>query len=224
MSVISRFVTTQALGFGVSGTGDGGGAEGVCTLGDAFALGDFPEGEEEDLDIQPHAQLTCVAQVEGYALTEGEVVAAVHLRQAGNAGAYAHAVAAGGGIEGGHLFGNPGARADEGHVAGEDVEQLGEFIQRAGAQKLADPRGAVFVRQQVALSIAGIAHGAELNDVEGQALAPHSCLQEKGIAALEDEQKQYNSQQDGRNEQQEQQREGKIAHSLARSLIEGATV
>ena len=50
------------------------------------------------------------------------------------------------------------------------------------------------------MSVAGIAHGAELDDVEGQALAPHSSLQEEGISTLEDEQKQYNSQQDGRNE------------------------
>lgn len=70
----------------------------------------------------------------------------MHLSQAGYAGAYAHAVAAGGGVEGGHLLGNPGARADEGHVADEDVEQLGELIQRAGAQKLANPGGAVLVR------------------------------------------------------------------------------
>ena len=113
MGVISRLITTQALGFGVAGNGDGCGAEGVCTLGDAFALGDFPEGEEEDSDIQPHAQLAGVAQVVGHALAEGEVVAAVHLRQAGYTGAYAHAVAAGGGVEGGHLLRNPGAWADE---------------------------------------------------------------------------------------------------------------
>lgn len=186
--ICSRFITTQALGFGVTGCGDGDGAEGIRTLGDAFALGDFPEGEEEDLNIHPHAQLAGVAQVESDALTEGEVVSAVHLSQAGNAGAYAHAVAAGGGIKGGHLLRNPRARADEGHVAGEDVEQLGEFIQRAGTQKLTNPGGALLVRQQVALSVAGIAHGAELNDVEWQALAPHSCLQEEGISALEDEQ------------------------------------
>lgn len=99
------------------------------------------------MDIQPHAQLAGVAQVVGDALTEGEVVAAVYLSQAGNAGTYAHAVAAGDGVEGGHLLGNPGARADEGHIAGEDVEQLGEFIQRAGAQELANPGGAILVRQ-----------------------------------------------------------------------------
>ena len=111
--ILSRLITTQALGFGVAGSGDGDGAEGIRTLGDAFALSDFPKGEEEDLDIQPHAQFAGVAQVVGDALTEGKVVAAVHLSQAGNAGAYAHAVAAGGGVEGGHLLGNPGARADE---------------------------------------------------------------------------------------------------------------
>lgn len=145
--ICSRFVTTQALGFGVAGGGDGYGAEGIRTLGDAFALGDFPEGEEEDLDIHPHAQFAGVAQVVGDALTEGEVVAAVHLSQAGNAGAYAHAVAASGGVEGGHLLRNPGAWADEGHVTGEDVEQLGELIQRAGAQEPANPCGALLVRQ-----------------------------------------------------------------------------
>ena len=224
LSVISRFVPTQALGFGVSGTGDGGGAEGICTLGDTFALGDFPEGEEEDLDIHPHAQLAGIAQVEGYALTEGEVVATVHLRQAGNAGAYAHAVAAGGGIEGGHLLGNPRARADEGHVAGEDVEQLGEFIQRAGAQKLANPGGALLVRQQVTLSIAGIAHGTELNDTEATATTPHALLQEERVPTLEDEQEQQDNQQEGRNEQQQHSGKEEVTRSLARSLIEGAAV
>lgn len=111
--ILSRLITAQALGFGVAGSGDGDGTEGVCTLGDALTDSDFPEGEEEDSDIQPHAQLAGVAQVVGHALAEGEVVAAVHLRQTGNAGAYAHAVAAGGGVEGGHLLRNPGARADE---------------------------------------------------------------------------------------------------------------
>lgn len=74
------------------------------------------------MDIQPHAQFAGVAQVVGDALTEGEVISPVHLCQPGDTGANPHAVAARSGVEGGHLLGNPGAGADEGHVAGEHVE------------------------------------------------------------------------------------------------------
>lgn len=217
--ILPGLVAAQALGFGVFG---GGAGEGVRALGDAFVQGDFVEGEEEDFDIEPGGELAGVSQVPRDALAEGEVVAPVHLREAGDAGADAHAQAAGGGFEGGHLLRHPGAGADEAHIADEHVDKLRQLIQRGGAQEFAYPGGAFFIRQELAFRIRGVGHGAEFDDVERQALATDTFLQEEGIAALEKQQRHEDEQQERGEGEQHEQRGGKVAHALARPLVKGA--
>lgn len=146
----------------------------------------------------------------------------MHLSQAGDAGADAHAQAAGGGIKSSHLLGNPRAGADEGHVALEDIEQLRQFIERGGAQELAHEGGAFLIRQEIAFRIAGVGHGAEFDDAEGLASPADAGLQEEGVAALEEHEQNQDEQQQRRERQQQEEREEDVADALARALVEGA--
>ena len=221
--ILAGFVAAEAAGFDILGRcGGHDGAEGIHTLGDAFRQGDFPEGEEEDFHIEPDGELAGVAEIPCDALSEGEVVAPADLGQTGDAGADAHAQGAGGAVEGIHLLRNPRAGADEGHVALEDVEQLGELIQRGGAQELAHEGGAFFVREEIAFRIASVGHGAELDDAEGLAATADAGLQEEGVAALEEHEQNQDEQQQRRERQEQEEREEEVADTLARALVEGA--
>ena len=223
LSILAGVVAAEAAGFDILGRGGGHhGAECIDSLGDALRQGDFPEGEEEDLHIEPDGELAGVAEIPRDALAEGEVVAPADLGQTGDAGADAHAQSAGDAVEGGHLLRNPRAGADEGHVALEDVEQLRQFIERGGAQELAHEGGALLIRQEIAFRIAGVGHGAELDDMEGLAATADALLQEEGVAALEDYKQQQDEQQQRRERQQQEEREEEVADALARALVEGA--
>jgi len=216
--ILPGFVAAQAFGFGVFG----GGGEGVRALGDAVVQDYFVEGEEEDFDIQPRGEFAGVAQVVRDALAEGEVVAPVHLGEAGDAGADAHTVAPGAGVEGGHLLGYPGAGADEAHVAQQHVDEFRQFIQRGGAQEFAHPGGAFFIRQELAFRITCVGHGAEFDDVEGQAAAADAFLQEEGVAALEEQQHHEEEQQERGEGEQHEQRGGEVYDAFAGPLVECA--
>ena len=216
--VLSRLIATQAFGFGVFG----GGGEGVRALGDAVVQRDFVEGEEEDLQVQPRGEFAGIAQVVRDTLAEGEVVAPVHLGEAGDAGADAHAVAPGAGVEGGHLLGYPGAGANEAHVAQQHVDEFRQLIQRGGAQEFAYPGGAFFIRQEVAFRIACVGHGAEFDDVEGQAAAADAFLQEEGVTALEEQQCHEDEQQERGEGEQHEQRGGEVYDAFAGALVECA--
>ncbi len=221
--ILAGLVAAEAAGFDILGRGGGDdGAEGIHTLGDAFRQCDFPEGEEEDFHVEPDGELAGVAEIPRDALAEGEVVATADLGQAGDAGADAHAQGAGDALEGVHLLRNPRAGADEGHIALEDVEQLGEFIERGGAQELAHEGGALLIRQELAFRIASVGHGAEFDDAEGLAAAADAGLQEEGIAALKEHEQNQDEQQQRRERQQQEEREKEVADALARALVEGA--
>lgn len=127
------FVATQGDGGGIFRWDDVGGGvfvdEGVRALGDALAAYDFVEGVEEDEAVHARGEIALVAQVVADALAEGEVVASEDLGKACDAGPYGHAPLLGVLGEGFHLFGYPGAGADEAHVSHDDVEDFREFVQ-----------------------------------------------------------------------------------------------
>ena len=71
-------------------------------------------------------------------------------------------------------------RADESHVALEDVEELGELVDRGGADEAADLGEAVGIGEELALGIALISHGLELHDLEDFAMKTRALLVEQG--------------------------------------------
>lgn len=70
-------------------------------------------------------------------------------------------------------------RADESHVALEDVDELGELIDRGGADEAAYLGEANGIGQELALGITLIRHRLELNHLENLAVKPWPLLEEK---------------------------------------------
>lgn len=121
-----------------------------------------------------------VLQVVGYLFVDAQVVAAVGLRQTGDAGADAVAAA----LVGGHVFvvvGHPWAWADERHLAADDVDELGQFVQREAAEDFARSGHAVLCRTVVDVVVGG--HGAEFHAHEVVAAQTGASLAVKHGAA-----------------------------------------
>lgn len=80
----------------------------------------------------------------------------------------------------GEVLGQERPRADERHVALEDVDELGELIDGGGADEAAYLGEAVGIGEEVALGIAFIGHCLELDDLEDLAVKTRALLIEQG--------------------------------------------
>lgn len=80
----------------------------------------------------------------------------------------------------GEVLGQKRTRADECHVALKDVDELGKLIDRGGADEAAYLGEAVGIGEEVALGIALIGHGLELDDLEDLAMKTRALLVEQG--------------------------------------------
>lgn len=73
-------------------------------------------------------------------------------------------------------------RPDDGHVALEDVEEFGEFVEAGGAEELAVSVQALVVGEQVAACVLLVGHGAELDEPEDFLVQPGARLRKEGVA------------------------------------------
>ena len=71
-------------------------------------------------------------------------------------------------------------RPNQCHVALEDVDELGELIDRGGADEAAYLGEAVGIGEELALGITLIGHGLELDDLEDLAMKTRALLVEQG--------------------------------------------
>jgi len=110
-------------------------------------------------------------------------------------------------------------RADDGHVAFEDVQQLGELVQGGGTQEFAVFIQASIVGEEVAVFVLLVGHGTELDELEDLLLAvfvlfPRAGLNEEGVAlhsnGADDSQKQQNRQENSKGDE----RQGKVDDAL----------
>ena len=161
--------------------GGGGRAGGT----DALALEDFTDCHEQYFDIQPEGVVIDIPYVEGELVLPGEGVAPVHLCPAGDAGEDFVAARLFGGVAV-EVLDQQRARTHQAHLAFEDVEEFGEFIQAGGAQEAPEAGEALLVGEQVALGITQVAHGAEFVEFEDPAVQPGACLTEEHRPAEED--------------------------------------
>ena len=161
---------------------EGGHGGGVGVV-DVFAGDDFLDGQGDDLEVSGEGEVVDVPDVEGEFLLPGDGVAAVALGPAGDAGA--HFVAAGllGRVEG-EVLNEQGAGADEGHVADEDVPELGQLVDGGGADEAAYAREALLVGQEAALGVALVAHGLEFHYAEDFGIFAGALLEEEGAGSL----------------------------------------
>src|ERR1019366_9044422 len=142
------------------------------------------EGVEDDVGIERHGHVLDVVEVVfqlGDGVLEGVAVLVVDLRPAGDAGAHAVALAVIGNLfaEGFDELGALGAGADDGHLAFEDVEELGQLVEADGAKKAADfgDAGIVLLCPYGAGGEFGVdAHGTELVHGEERAIETDAGL------------------------------------------------
>ena len=99
---------------------------------------------KHQLDVVGERPGRDVAVVEPDHLAERDVVAAEHLPEAGHPGLQVEA-AAGPAVDVVVLLGDQRPRADQAHLAAEDVDQLRQLVERAAAQEPADPGDARIV-------------------------------------------------------------------------------
>jgi len=163
--------------------GSSAGAEGRGALFVIFPAG---EGEEEDLGVEPEGPVFDVIDVVLDSFREVAVAAqAVDLRPAGHAGFHevSWQVVRDDGGELVDVVRAFGARADEAHVAAEDVPKLREFVDVPVADKGADAEQAGVVgagADGVAVVGVGVGrHAAEFVEGKGRVARADACLFKK---------------------------------------------
>ena len=160
----------------------------VATL--CRALGDEDlDGLDHDDEVLNQAVVLDVHEVVDEFVVRGGVVLGEDLGEAGDAGLDVVAVGVLGVLRGELLdeVRALGARADEAHVAVEDVPDLRQFVEAGGADEGADARDARVVvgRELRAREFLGVdAHRAELVDLVGPAEAAGADLAVEGRAAV----------------------------------------
>jgi len=162
---------------------------GVRALADGVASFEhLADGGKEDLDIDEEGDLFYVLEVVLKFFFPGDVVPAVDLGKSREPRAHAVAAALLGGHEG-HIADELGARSDDRHVSYENVKELGQLVERGGAEKLTVLVETHGVGEEVAVFILFVAHGAELDELENFFFSrffadpSRTKLGEEGVAA-----------------------------------------
>jgi len=146
-------------------------------------------------------------------------VGVVDLRPAGDAGfeEVAKVVAGDGGFVVADEFVPLGAWADHTHVAEEDVEELGEFVESAGAQEASDAGDAgvgglgVFIARLLG---GAAAHGAQFVEFEGAAVLADAGLGEEDGAAIFEPDSERTESHEGEGEEESEAGEEDVAEAF----------
>jgi hypothetical protein len=113
----------------------------------------------------------------------------------------------------GKVLGEPGAGADERHVAAKDVEELREFVEGRVADDLADTGKALFIIKQVPVAVLFVVHGPELDEPEYFFVFSRPCLDKKDFPPVENGQQQ--------DDQEDQRREGRQQDEGSQEIEDG---
>src|SRR4051812_34067014 len=135
-------------------------------------------GQREDLQVEPRGAVLDVPEVELDALLPREGGTAVHLRPAGQARLHVEAVALAL-VVAVDLVAERRSRADEAHLAAEDVPELRQLVDREAAEYpsgACDPRIALRDRVAGALGLRADDHRSQLQQLEVAAVLAHAHL------------------------------------------------
>jgi hypothetical protein len=179
----------------------------------SFANDDLGDGAEDDFPIESEGPVIDVFHVEGHPSLKIDRIATFDDPEAGESRAHAKAAALPPLILF-HLLRNGGARADEGHVAAEDVPELGPFIDGEFAEPAAEggePGVVADLEDELALVLVfegGFAflrigdHGAELEEDEAAAVEAAADLAEENGARGGEADEEGDDGHDGGNEEE----------------------
>lgn len=200
----------------------------------------FDDRESHDLQVGGHAAFGDILQVTSHHAVEVGIVTVRHLPPAGDAGLHGQALQVVLGVLG-HLVGQRRARADDGHLAQEHVEELRELVDGMLADELADlgdarvvlhlehGAGDLVLLFELGEALVGVpVHGAELPHAEGGQAAvavglAHADLAVERVAlALQANgggQHQAGYRDDGQHAAAEQDVEGALGGAVAQSRV-----
>ena len=82
------------------------------------------------------------------------------------------------------VFYQQGSRTDQGHIAFQDVDELGEFVDAGGADELADCSQSLGIRQQPSIGIPLVGHALEFDHFEDLTVEAGTLLQEEGTGSF----------------------------------------
>ena len=139
------------------------------------------ERSEDDLHVAPEGDVLDIFQVVIDLGFPRDGVAAVNLGQAAQSLANAVALA----LFRGHkdqVAHKLRPRADYGHVALQYIEEFGELVQAGAAQESSVTVETLLVGEQVALRIALVCHGAELDQLEDFFVLAGARLRKEGVS------------------------------------------
>jgi hypothetical protein len=192
---------------------------------------DSPHGLHQDLDVEPQRVVLHVVQVFLGVEVHGLVGAPVDLPPAGDALGYGKALA----LPQVVLFdqvGHLGTRPHQRHLAEEDVEELGQLVERGAAQEMPDARDArvvgglvdelaqaVGLLDQVLQPVGVRHHGAELDHLEGTAILAGAQLAVEDRAAAVEADGEGDDADDGQGKRQRQGREEQVEGALGHALV-----
>ena len=118
-----------------------------------------------------------VPDIKAELLFPGDGIASIDLGPAAEAGLHIEAASLLGRVKR-EVLHQEGPGADEAHLAAQDVEQLGQFIDGGGAQPSTERCEPLGIGEQGAAAIAGVGHRAELQQPEGFADVAGALLSE----------------------------------------------
>ena len=178
MSAVVLFAGNATFGEQVIGQVGGGVA---AFFGNAVTLEHLAERGEDYLDIAKEGDFLDVFKVVADFSFPGDGVAPAYLRK--SAEPLPHGVAfALFRSHKDHVAYKLGSRPNYGHVALEDVEEFGEFVETGGAQEFAVGIQANIVREQVAVGVLLVCHRAELDELEDFFVKARARLRKKRVA------------------------------------------
>ena len=136
------------------------------------------DGRKENLQVHLEADVPDVIDVILKLLCPADVVAAVDLRPTAHSGGDIVAVVLLLAVER-EVLHQQRTGADEGHIALEEVDQLRQFVNRGGADKLAHLGQTVGIGKELALGIPLVRHCLELQSLENLLILPRTVLSEE---------------------------------------------
>jgi hypothetical protein len=179
---------------------------------------EHPGRQPEDPQIERQAAVLGVPEVELDALRPRQRRAAVDLRPPGDAGLQRQAAPLAVGVLG-DLHGDGRPRADDGHLAAQDVDEVGQLVDRRPPQQRPDARDAAVavVDGQAGAHLLGARdHRAELQDVERPAALADAALAVDRVARRLQPDRHHRHRDDRRGERQDGPRDRDVEDAAKR--------
>ena len=151
---------------------------GLSLLIDIFTTDDFLYRKEDNLEVSHKRDVVNIPYIEFKLFRPADGIASVTLRPARNTRTNLVAACLLGAVKG-LLLHEQRTRRNEWHVALHLVDELRQFVDGRRAHETTHRSQSVGIRQQVALRIALIGHGLELDDLEDIAVLTRTFLEEE---------------------------------------------